>query len=115
MDRRKQIIVWAAMLGSILMYYVVMRVLKPAPAGGDVTAALALAVGSAALTGVSFLMKRRLASPVGFMVALAMCDAAAILGLISWFLTGSPLSYYPLVFGFAGVLLHYPATPASPE
>jgi len=114
-DRRLQIIIWAAILGSIVMYYVVMRMVKPPSPLNDVTVALVLSVSSLVLVGSSFLLKRRLAAPGGFIVALALCDAGAVLGLASWFITGSPLAGYPLIFGFAGALLHFPMPPESPE
>lgn len=74
---------------------------------------------SLALVGVSFLVKRLFTaralgegSPrprgTGLIIALVFCDAAALFGLITWALTASPLSFYPLVFGFLGMLLHYP-------
>jgi len=115
MDRRVQVVIWAAMLGSMAMYYVVMRMVKPASPAATLNVALALALTSATLVGLSFLLKRRMAVRNGFIVALALCDAGAVLGLVSWFVTGSPLSYYALILGFGGVLLHYPVPPEQPE
>ena len=103
------------MLVSIVMYYVVMRMVKPASPLNDVTVALVLAVSSLMLVGASFLLKRRLAEPGNFIVAVALCDAGAVLGLVSWFVTGSPLSIYPLLFGFGGTVLHFPLPPEPPE
>ena len=107
--------IWAAMLISIVLYYVVMRLVKPAPLFNDVTIALVLAVCSLALVGVSFLIKRRMAERAGFIMAVALCDAGAVLGLVTWFITGSPLSFYPLMFGFGGIVLHFPLPPEPPE
>ena len=103
------------MLGSEVMYYAVMRAVKPASPLNDVTIALVLAVSSLVLVGTAFLMKRRMAPQSGFILALALCNGAAVLGLVSWFITGSPLSGYPLIFGFAGILLHFPVPPEPPE
>jgi hypothetical protein len=114
-NRRNLIIIWAAMEVSIVMYYVVMRVVKPQSPLNDVTIALVLAVCSVALVGLSFLAKRRMAERPGFILALAMCDAGALLGLVSWFVTASPLSFYPLILGFGGIGLHFPLPPEPPE
>jgi hypothetical protein len=107
--------IWAAMLISVVMYYVVMRLVKPASPLNDVTIALVLAVCSVALVGLSFVAKRRMAERAGFILAVAMCDAGAVLGLVSWFITGSPISFYPLVLGFGGIGLHFPLPPEPPE
>ena len=105
---------------SIVMYYVVMRLLQPASPVDNPHLVTVLTVGSLALVGASFLVKRRFSARAretgapgprraGQLVALACCDTAALFGLISWFVTGSPLSYYPVVIGLGGLLMHYPA------
>jgi hypothetical protein len=114
-NRGTQIIIWAAMLASIVMYYVVIRVARPAAPFNDVTIALVLAVCSVALVGLSFVVKRRMAERSGFITALAMCDAGAVLGVVSWFITASPLSLYPLLIAFGGIGLHFPLPPEPPE
>ncbi len=125
-ERRFHIIIWAAFLVSIAVYYVVMRLVRPASPLNDLNVALVLNAVAVVLVGLSFLAKRRMsfraakstsqqAQPFALIIPLAMCDAAALLGLIAWFLTASPLSYYPLLFGFGGVGLHFPMPPAEDD
>ncbi len=111
-ERRSGLILWFAMLWAVAAYYLVMRLLRPpAPAPNPllvttlVAAALVLVIASFAIKARLF--ARGLPRP-GQVIALTLCDAAAILGLVLWFVTGARESYYPLVIGCAGLLLHYP-------
>lgn len=110
---RARFVVWLAMLYSIVMYFVVMRLLAP-PGPADNPALVAALTGIAALlVVVSFLVKGRFAvRNAGHLLALALCEAAALMGVVSWFLTASPRSYYPLAIGFAGTLMHWPSREA---
>lgn len=44
----------------------------------------------------------------GIIIGFALCEVAAIFGLLAIFLTGSALSYLILAIGAAGILLHFP-------
>jgi hypothetical protein len=107
MNRRKELIVWLAILWAIVMYYVVMRVVQlPAPTAGPSLANI-LVVVSVGLVGLSIVLRNR------FLIAVVFCDAAAVLGLVGWFVTGAPRSYYCLVAGIVGMLVHFPGSPKS--
>ena len=41
-------------------------------------------------------------------MALALCEAAALFGVVAWFMTGWSRSYIFFGMGLAGILLHYP-------
>ena len=88
-----------------------------------VTALIAL---SACLVVASFAVKARLRGQAhverkpeldrtAFILALVLCEAAALLGLVARFTTGSPHYYVSLLIGFVGILLHYPKREQSTE
>ena len=102
MNRQRSLLVWLAMLWAMVAYYVVMRMIHAPEAPGGETLANVLLVASASLVVLSILIRSR------FLVAVVLCDAAAVLGLVSWCLTGRPRSYYCLVAGILGMVVHYP-------
>jgi len=119
MERRLQIMIWAAFLIVPLMYYLLMRKITPASPTDNPNLVLALNVGALVLVAISFLAKRAMSAraaaggsaqtrQIAQLLPLSLCTAGALCGLIAWFTTASPLSFYPLIFGFAGVLLHFP-------
>jgi hypothetical protein len=108
------------MLGAILMYFVVMRLLPPPDPTDSPRLVTTLIAAAFVLVAVSFLVKSRLFSQAreagkpglqrtGQVLALVLCEAGALLGIAAWFITGSSSSYYPVVLGFVGVLLHHPS------
>ena len=116
---RARLIVWSVMALSIMMYFVVIRVVTPANPTENPTLVTALLIVAFALVVASFVAKRRLLSRTdnvdvavrrrqADIVALVLCEAAALYGLPVWFITGWSRSYVFLVLGLAGILLHYP-------
>ena len=78
-----------------------------------------LLVIAAVLVGSSFPTKARLRGQPGggrdlareriaLIAALVLCEAAAILGLVEHFVTGSPRYYVLILIGLVGMLMHYP-------
>ena len=122
-DHRLNAIIWVAMLWSIVMYFVVMQLVHPLEPAGSPGLVTALLVVAFALVVASLLIKSRFFTQaresgktglrrVGQLLALAFCEAAALMGVVAWFFTGSPRSYYLVIVGFVGVLLHYPTREA---
>lgn len=111
-EYRLRVIVWLAMSFSIATYYVIVRMVPPTSPGDNPTLVNALLVVSAGLTAASFVVKRyffkRALVRIGELVAFALCDGAALLGLLVWFLTASPQYSWFLIMGAAGQLLHFP-------
>ncbi len=119
-SQRFQLILWLAVLYAIAIYVVIMRVIPPGQPRPMPALTNGLLIGAAALVGVSLLARNRfdeLAAErktptlrtVGMVAGISISDAAALLGLVSWFVTGSPLSYAIVAVGFVGVLLQYPS------
>jgi MYXO-CTERM domain-containing protein len=76
-------------------------------------------VMAVALVAVSFPVKNRfqtrereardpLRENRGFVIALVHCEAAALLGLVVHFVTGSPQYWVLMAIGLVGILLHRP-------
>jgi hypothetical protein len=121
---RQSVILWMAMLVSIGMYFVVVRLVPPQQATDNPALVNTLLVAALGLVAASFAVKshflqrgRDLGKPAFFrmalIVALVLCEAGALLGVVAWFLTGSSRSYWMLLIGFIGMLLHYPPRESS--
>lgn len=111
-DLRTQRIVWIGMLGSVLVYGVILALVSPPRDPEADTLALALAAMAVPVGAFSVVVHRllRLAPPTGPIVRWAMAESVAIFGLVAAFLGGPPL-IAGLLFAFALVLLAiaYPA------
>lgn len=116
--RGKQVMLWLAMLVSVAMYFVVVSMLPPATPTENPALVNGLLVAALGMVAASFAAKARLSQAagtddlkrkqMGLVVPLAMCESAAVLGVVVWFVTGSPRYSWFLVIGIAGILLHYP-------
>jgi hypothetical protein len=110
--RRQLVVLWLAMALSIGMYFVVIQMVQPTHAQENPTLVNILMVMAVTLVAVSFPLKSRIrrmsSEQAGLLVALAMCEAAAICGLVAWFSTAWQYSYGFLLLGLAGQVLHYP-------
>jgi len=108
------------MLFSIGMYYVVVKLVQPTGAKDNPMLVRILLVMAVGLVGASFAIKRRIAAGVAtpdnaariqqlrLIVALVLCEAAALFGVVVWFVTGWQYYYVFLLLGAAGQVLHYP-------
>ena len=116
---RMRVVIWAAMLGSIPMYGVIMKMVRPDAASPNPALESALLVAAAAVVATSFGVKsfffqraRALNNPamvrVGELIAFSLCEMAALFGLVLWFLAAAPRSFWFLVLAAVGQLLHFP-------
>lgn len=115
---------WAALLLSVGSYFVFSLI--AAPAMGNAPSAPGKSLLAAALTGLgtilallSFPVKRRMLErsvenqdvalvQKGMIVACALCEVAAMLGLIERLVIGSRNYYLLFVIAAIGILLHFP-------
>ncbi|MGH9943345.1 MAG: hypothetical protein ACRD9R_13430 [Pyrinomonadaceae bacterium] len=119
---RGLVLIWLAIISSVVMFFVVSRLLGPAAEEGVsatpplfwVFAALGLAT-----FGLSFLLKSRLLAQArqqrrpevvstAYILAFALSEASALFGLVSHFVTRSPFSVYLFALAALGLLLHKP-------
>jgi F0F1-type ATP synthase membrane subunit c/vacuolar-type H+-ATPase subunit K len=117
---RVLVILWFAMLGSVVMFFVITKITgTPKAAEANMTlVSIFMALGLFTI-GLSFVLKRRLLSQAierqrpdlvqtGLIVGMALCEAAAIFGLIIFFVTGYAYYYLCFIVSLAAMLLHFP-------
>lgn len=113
-------ILWLALLVSVGLYYLLtMFAGRPESLEPNNTVSLALLAAGVSATLVSFLIKNKLINRAieqrqvqqvqqGYIVAWAMCEVAALFGLMDFFLTSDPYFYALFILAALGELLHYP-------
>ena len=111
---------WLALLLSVVMYYVfTIFAGRPETLERNDTMSLALLIVGVATVLVSFLVKKKLVNQAiehrqtlhvqqGYLVAWVMCEVAALLGLLDFFLTSHPHFYVLFIVAALGDLLHFP-------
>lgn len=119
-------ILWVAFLVTIGLFVLVTRLARPGAGtragtgGGDTTVLYALAALALFLVAASFVLKsalyRRAAErqqpdmlQTGFILALAFCEAAVIMGFVGLILTWNYYAYLLFALGALGELLHFPS------
>lgn len=114
--------IWIAFLGSIAAYALVAyftRGLGDSTAGNNPTLLLVFLALGISNIGFSFLLKNKFlaqaaneqrpgAVQTAYILALAICEGAAIFGLLGVFLTGATYSYLLFLVAATGMLLHMP-------
>ena len=125
LDKRYQTILtlWAGLLMSIVMYFVFMRFIAPefaTPSDSPNNALLiGMAVASAFFVIASFFVKAKLLErsvekqdamlvQKAVIISCAMCEVAAVLGMVAGWIFTSRISYLLFLMAAAGVLLHFP-------
>jgi len=111
---------WIALLLSIGMYYVfTLFVGRPENVEPNDTLFLVLVFIALSTTLISFPIKNRLLSRAveqqqvqlvqqGYIVAWALSEVAALLGVLDFFMTGDRYYYILFIIGACGQLLHFP-------
>ena len=109
-------ILWAAMASSLIALFIITQVVPPGAADGSVLN-IVLPVLAIVDLGLSFVIPRMLVQfqeqPVAgtrgaLLLALAICESVALMGLILHMTTGWPYSWTLFVLGGLGMLLHFP-------
>ena len=112
-------IIWAAQLMALLGI-VLLSVLVLQPSASDNTMLFWILAGaSVLLVAISFAVKQKLfaqaiekQSPAQIqqaqIVAMALCEAAGLFGMLARAITGSPYFYLLFAVGVIGMLLHFP-------
>lgn len=117
---RGLLIIWGAQFFSLLMFYGLMRLTPVDERAGDdhtllfVLAAVALTTFAASFVVKALLIARAVATrrpdavTSAYVVAFALCEACAIMGLVAHFTTGARESIYFYGAAALGFLLHLP-------
>jgi len=118
---RTMLILWAALLVSVGLYFA-LSVFVAKPDSEDPpsrTLTFALTAIGVLLVMVSFAVKQKFLTQAeqnqapslvqtGLIIALAFCEAAALLGLLDFFTTGNRYYFVTFVVALVGMLLHFP-------
>ena len=111
---------WIGMLSSIGVYYMfTLFVGRPENVEPNGTLFLALVIVALSTTLISFFIKNKLLSRAveqrqvqlvqqAYIVAWALSEVAALLGVLVFFLTGDRYYYILFIIGAFGQLLHFP-------
>lgn len=113
-------ILWLVLIFNIGLFYFLTRVAdRPQNIEPNNTLSLALLAVGVSSVLISFLVKSRIISRAveqrqvqqvqqGYVVAWAMCEVAALLGLVDFFVTSDPYFYVLFIIGAAADLFHFP-------
>src|SRR6185295_8482121 len=120
-DKRYQtmIILWFALLMSVVMYFIVSQLAPPATAPPNSILTFALTAIGTFLVVVSFVIKQKLLRrsvdeqdislvQKALIIACAICEAAAVLGLVERFAVSGRDYLVLLVIAAVGIALHFP-------
>jgi len=120
-DKRYQtmIVLWFALLMSVVMYFVVSQLAPPATAPPNSILTFTLTAMGTFLVGVSFVIKRKLLRrsvdeqdinlvQKALVIACAICEAAAVLGLVERFAISGRDYLLLFVIAAVGIALHFP-------
>ena len=115
------LILWFALLSSVVVYFLVSLVIqRPNVDDGEnrTLTFVITVVGTVAVIDSTALRRRFLAKSVdlqrlelvqtGYIVALALCEFAALLGLVDRMVTGNRYYYVLFVIALIGMALHWP-------
>ena len=118
MRYRTLLILWFSISMSILGF---LGIVQFTPITVETNTKLSLILNSLGIipVGLSFLLKQRILAQavneqriervqIAHVLAWALCEMSALLGLLDHFLNGSPYYYAVFVFAALGMLLHFP-------
>lgn len=118
---RGVLIIWGAQLMALVMFFALTRIVaREFDADADnCVLLLALAVASLSAFGLSFVLKAKLISQAAaqqrpdlvtsaYVIAFALCESAALFGLVAHFVTGARESLYFFAPAALGLALHFP-------
>lgn len=118
MRYRTILILWFAIVMSVLMFLVLVQ-FTPTRESGDLKVSLMLNSAGIVPLGISFLIKQILLQQavtkqrldlvqVAYVLAFALCEMAALFGLVDHFLSGSRYYFVGFILAALGLLLHFP-------
>jgi hypothetical protein len=118
---RIMLIIWFALLSSVGIYFVVAQLVQPPQTDSTQNTMLTLILfGMGTLMVLaSFALKHRFLRQsverqeialvqTGFIVAIALCEAAALFGLVDLMVTGNRYYFVLMIIGALGILFHFP-------
>jgi hypothetical protein len=119
MRYRTMLILWIAIVVTIPLYLFLI-LSSPVPADPEKrTLMWILNCASLVPVGISFFVKDKLLARAfetrnlmlvqqAYVVAVAICESAVLLGVLNYFLTGLSFYFLAMIIGGIGILLHFP-------
>jgi F0F1-type ATP synthase membrane subunit c/vacuolar-type H+-ATPase subunit K len=118
---RVMLVIWFALLSAVGIYFVVAQVVQPPEvdsAQNKMLTPILFGLGTLVVV-VSFAVKQRFLRQsverqevalvqTGFIVAVAMCEASALFGLVDLMVTGNRYYFVVMMIGALGILFHFP-------
>lgn len=112
-------IIWLAILAAVVLLFVVTRVVSPVATNNNPVIFWMLMALGLMTFGMSFFMKQKTLKEavvkkslggvrIAYIIALALCEATALFGVVAFFVTGVEYYYFFFVLGGFGILLHKP-------
>lgn len=119
---RVMLVIWFALLSAVAFYFVVGQ-LVPRPGVDSVPNEMLTVILTALgtfMVVVSFVIKQRFLNQsveqqkvglvqTGFIVAIAMCEAGALFGLVDLITTGNRYYFVVMIIAALGILVHFPS------
>lgn len=118
---RMMVIIWFALLSAVGLYFVVAQLVQSPEVDSAQNKMLTVILSGmgAFLVLVSFAVKQRFLKQsverqeialvqTGFIVAVAMCEAGALFGLVDLMVTGNSYYFVVMLIGALGILFHFP-------
>ena len=114
-------ILWLALMISVVQFFVMFAVLttRPADTKENNVLSLALVIVGMSMTIASILVRQKIVSQAiaqksvamvqqAYIVAWALCEASALMGLLDFFITANRFYYVPYVIALLGDLINFP-------
>jgi hypothetical protein len=116
---RVMLILWFAMLMSTAVLFSLTLLIERPRADGSESVVWILMALAVSVFLLSFILRRKLQAQAvagqrpelvqsAMILALALCEAAAIFGLLIYFVSTTPYYYLFFIIGLVGMLLHLP-------
>ena len=116
---RTLLILWAALLGSVVMYFFMTIFIGRGTAPENHLLTIVFSALAAFLVVVSFAVKNRFLSRsvdlqemrlvrIGSVVAWVICETAALIGLLDFLVAQDRYYFVLMALAFLGLLLHFP-------
>lgn len=116
---RTMLVLWSALLASVGLYFFLTLVIERPASGDNPGLFWVLLAASIFPLLTSFVLKRKLLAlsvteqrpflvQIAMILAVALCEAVALFGLLVFFTTATPYYYIFFIISALGILLHLP-------
>jgi hypothetical protein len=112
-------IIWLVILAGVIALFAITRLIQPSTGDGNKMLFWILMTFGLVAVGASFVVKQKLLKQAfekrsaelargAYLVALALCEAAGLFGMVTFFVTGIQQYYLFFILSGFGILLHKP-------